>query len=80
MARAARKRDASECDDDERQRLTECQRSTGAEPKTLAATTARKRRRRAEVLGMVKMNVAIALLNAGYWPTEMLKVQQKSRI
>lgn len=37
---------------------------------TLAAL---RRRRRAEVLGMARLNVGVALLNAGYWPTEMLK-------
>ena len=32
-----------------------------------------RQRRRAEVCAMAKLNVAIAMLNAGYWPTEMLK-------
>jgi hypothetical protein len=32
-----------------------------------------RQRRRAEVWAMAKLNVAIAMLNAGYWPTEMLK-------
>ena len=28
---------------------------------------------------MAKLNIAIAMLNAGYWPTEMLKTPVKSQ-
>jgi hypothetical protein len=46
----------------------------GSEPPLDEATIAALRqRRRAEVWAMAKLNVAIAMLNAGYWPTEMLK-------
>ena len=38
-----------------------------------ATVAALRQRRRAEVCAMAKLNVAIAMLNAGYWPTEMLK-------
>eukprot|EP01043_Picozoa_sp_COSAG02_P015691 COSAG02_NODE_675_length_18611_cov_7.033492_5_plen_349_part_00 len=47
--------------------------SSSAPPLDDAAVALLRQRRRAEVCAMAKLNVAIAMLNAGYWPTEMLK-------
>lgn len=44
-----------------------------AAPLDDATVASLRQRRRAEVCAMAKLNVAIAMLNAGYWPTEMLK-------
>lgn len=46
---------------------------SGTPPLDDAAVASLRQRRRAEVFAMAKLNVAIAMLNAGYWPTEMLK-------
>eukprot|EP01043_Picozoa_sp_COSAG02_P041068 COSAG02_NODE_3376_length_6847_cov_2.337433_5_plen_125_part_00 len=70
---------SSSDDDDEQQGLlspaADSHKPDGSSPALLddIAVASLRQRRRAEVFAMAKLNVAIAMLNAGYWPTEMLK-------
>ena len=67
---------SSDDDDDERERLVPGE-SAGRPAATSDSSElplrAMRRRRWAEVWGMARLNIALMLLNAGYWPTEMLK-------